>query len=329
MGVEQPKVFISYNRADCDWAEWIAGAIERSGYRPIIQAWHFRPGKNFVLRMQEATAESDLTVAVLSVDYLNAEFTQSEWAAAFARDPTGKNRMLIPVRVAKCHLPIHSEIIYIDLVGRTEQDAERALVDGLKPSGKPAQPPQFPGKRVEPSISTTPFPPSLARLHGVPDLPPHYWPREADLARLKPKLLSGDASVAITGQGQALGVQRMGGIGKTVLAAVLAHDSEVRHAFPEGIYWLTTNLASAANLGRKIGKNRVPGIGGDRGRSKAGFKAVPINHGVRRARSDHRDRSHVVRSLEPPLEDGGHGLVKRRHIHCARKPAWRCGGIFV
>jgi hypothetical protein len=190
--------------------------------------------------MQEAMAESDLTVAVLSVDYLNAEFTQSEWAAAFARDPTGKNRMLIPVRVAKCHLPpIHSEIIYIDLVGRTEQDAERALVDGLKPSGKPAQPPQFPGKRVEPSISTTPFPPSLARLHGVPDLPPHYWPREADLARLKQKLLSGDASVAITGQGQALGVQGMGGIGKTVLAAALAHDSEVRHAFPEGIYWLT------------------------------------------------------------------------------------------
>jgi hypothetical protein len=73
----------------------------------------------------------------------------------------------------------------------------------------------------------------------VPDLPPHYWPREADLARLKQKLLSGDASVAITGQGQALGVQGMGGIGKTVLAAALAHDSEVRHAFPEGIYWLT------------------------------------------------------------------------------------------
>ena len=31
----------------------------------------------------------------------------------------------------------------------------------------------------------------------------------------------------------------MGGIGKTVLAAALAHDSEVRQAFPYGIYWLT------------------------------------------------------------------------------------------
>ena len=31
----------------------------------------------------------------------------------------------------------------------------------------------------------------------------------------------------------------MGGIGKTVLAAALAHDSELRQAFPDGIYWLT------------------------------------------------------------------------------------------
>ena len=31
----------------------------------------------------------------------------------------------------------------------------------------------------------------------------------------------------------------MGGIGKTVLAAALARNSEVRRAFLDGIYWLT------------------------------------------------------------------------------------------
>jgi len=44
--------------------------------------------------------------------------------------------------------------------------------------------------------------------------------------------------VGITGQSSAVGVQGMGGIGKTVLAAALAHDSEVRQAFCDGIYWL-------------------------------------------------------------------------------------------
>jgi NB-ARC domain len=132
-----------------------------------------------------------------------------------------------------------ASIIHIDLVGLGEHEAERKLLDGLKPSGKPVRPQPFPGKQAESGISSAPFPPNLARLHRVPNLPPHYLSREDDLAGLKQKLLSGDASIAITGRGQALGVQGMGGIGKTVLAAALAHDLEVRQTFVDGIYWLT------------------------------------------------------------------------------------------
>jgi hypothetical protein len=72
------KVFISYNRADRDWAEWIAGVIKGAGYEPILDVWHFRPGENFVLRMQEAAAQANLTLAVLSEAYLQASYTQLE-----------------------------------------------------------------------------------------------------------------------------------------------------------------------------------------------------------------------------------------------------------
>jgi len=82
-------------------------------------------------------------------------------------------------------------------------------------------------------------PRSIGKLHGVPKLPPHYLPREVDLAGLKQKLLAGDTNLGITGQSSAVGVQGMGGIGKSVLAAALAYDSEIRQAFPDGIYWLT------------------------------------------------------------------------------------------
>jgi hypothetical protein len=64
---------------------------------------------------------------------------------------------------------------------------------------------------------------------------------EEALIGLKREMLCGDASVAITGQGQAFGVQGMAGVGKTVLATALAHDSEVRRAFPDSIYWLTVD----------------------------------------------------------------------------------------
>ena len=39
--------------------------------------------------MQEASAQTHFTIAVLSETYLKAEFTQPEWAVAFAQDPTG------------------------------------------------------------------------------------------------------------------------------------------------------------------------------------------------------------------------------------------------
>jgi hypothetical protein len=43
MAPEPPKVFISYNRADRDWAEWIAEAIESAGYVPLSKRGIFGP----------------------------------------------------------------------------------------------------------------------------------------------------------------------------------------------------------------------------------------------------------------------------------------------
>jgi hypothetical protein len=72
MASEPPKVFISYNRADRVWAEWIAGVSKGANYEPILDVWHFRPGENFVLRMHEAATQADLTLALLSEAYLKA-----------------------------------------------------------------------------------------------------------------------------------------------------------------------------------------------------------------------------------------------------------------
>ena len=75
--------FISYNHRDSRWAEWIAWQLEAQGYTTRIQAWDFLPGSNFVLEMQKAATDAKRTIAVLSPNYLAAEFTQPEWAAAF------------------------------------------------------------------------------------------------------------------------------------------------------------------------------------------------------------------------------------------------------
>jgi hypothetical protein len=71
---EQKDFFVSYNKADRAWAEWIAWQLEEAGFTVLIQAWDFRPGGNFALDMQRAASTCARTVAVLSPDFLQADY---------------------------------------------------------------------------------------------------------------------------------------------------------------------------------------------------------------------------------------------------------------
>src|SRR5919206_2874087 len=138
--------FISYNRADRAWAEWIAWQLEAAGYTTGLQAWDFVPGSNFVLEMNKAAQQAKRTIAVLSPSYLAASFPQPEWGSAFAADPTGAERKLLPVRVAECDPPgLLGQIVHIDLVGLDEQQARARLLEGTRERLKPSEPPAFPG----------------------------------------------------------------------------------------------------------------------------------------------------------------------------------------
>ncbi len=139
--------FISYTAADESWAEWIGYVLEEEGSSVVIQAWDFRPGSNFVLEMQRAAAKAARTIIVLSPDYMNSQFTGSEWAAAFANDPGGLNRTLIPVVVRACEVDgILKPLVHINLVGAAEDDARSRLLDGVRAKrAKPAKRPVFPG----------------------------------------------------------------------------------------------------------------------------------------------------------------------------------------
>jgi hypothetical protein len=157
--LEPPKkdFFVSYTRADRDWAEWITWYLEQAGYTCVLQKWDFRPGGNFVLDMQAAALDTQRTIAILSPDYLTSLYPQAEWAAAFVKDPTGKDRKLIPIRVRDCEPDgLLASIGYIDLVGREDpQKVRDTMLQGLQlKRAKPSSPPPFPGSAT--SVSTPP-----------------------------------------------------------------------------------------------------------------------------------------------------------------------------
>jgi hypothetical protein len=153
--------FISYTNADKAWAEWIAWTLEEAGFSVIIQAWDFRPGGNFVLDMQRAASGAEKTIVVLSQTYLQSEYTQPEWATAFAQDPQGTARKLIPVRIAECKpTGMLAPIIYVDLLDLPQEDARAVLLGAFSERAKPSSMPAFPGaESSEVSGAQPAFPP--------------------------------------------------------------------------------------------------------------------------------------------------------------------------
>ncbi len=231
-----PDFFISYNRADRTWAEWIAWQLEAAGYHVIIQAWDFRPGSNFVLDMQRAASRALRTLAVLSPDYVTSLFTQPEWAAAFVQDPTGHHGTLLPVRVRPCELTgLLTALVYLDLVDLDEDEAVSTLLAGIEHTrAKPTTAPTFPGSSSPLTATPAPrFPGTLPPIWMVPfRRNPFFTGREALLSQLYEQLHQQHAA-ALT---QAQAISGLGGIGKTQTAVEYAY--RYQHDY-QAVLWAT------------------------------------------------------------------------------------------
>jgi len=99
----------------------------------------------------------------------------------------------------------------------------------------------------------------LDKVINVPQLPSSFVSRKQDFKEVEKALLS-NKNITISITGQKVGFWGMGGIGKTVLAAAIARNKDVRKHFPDGIFWLTLGqnpdlvnrqLQLARNLGEK------------------------------------------------------------------------------
>lgn len=175
--------FVSYTSADKAWAEWIGYVLEEEGFTVVIQAWDFRPGSNFVLEMQAAATEADRTIMVLSPDYLKSQFASPEWAAAFAQDPQGLKRKLVPIMVRQCQPSgLLSSVVRISLVEEDESAARKRLLDGVSSKrAKPSQRPSFPGSSAERPTKSFPGPGGTRPAPYVPNL--KRSPTDADRRR--------------------------------------------------------------------------------------------------------------------------------------------------
>jgi tetratricopeptide (TPR) repeat protein len=222
---EKKDFFVSYTGSDKAWAEWIAYVLESAGYRVILQSWDFLAGGNFVLDMHEATKASVRTIAVLSRAYCDAGFTQPEWTEAFSTDPEGKQGLLIPVRIEDFKPEgFFRSINYIDLVGRDEQESERALLEEVEARikeerRKPDKMPPFPGGEED----APHFPGALPPTWNLPLRLRNFTGREDLLASIG-EIVTNDRTCVLSG---------LGGVGKSRLALEYAY----RHLGDYDLVW--------------------------------------------------------------------------------------------
>jgi hypothetical protein len=211
------EFFVSYTGADQAWAERIADQLEAANHSTVLQAWDFRPGENFILRMNQALEQAQRVLAVLSPAYFGSAYATDEWTAALVRDQAGRDRLL-PVRIAPCDLPpLLANRIYVDLVDLDERAAAAWLLAGVvRGQAKPPGRRPYPGQaRQKVTGRGSGFPGRRPEIFTAPARNPNFTGR-GDLL----KALRARRAGAVVQASAAFG---LGGVGKTQLAVEYAH----------------------------------------------------------------------------------------------------------
>lgn len=125
--------FVSYTGTDLSFATWVAETLESSNYTVTIQAWDFRPGDNFVSKINEALLECKRLIVILSQNYLKSKWCEAEWTSKLAEQIESNERRIIPIRVEPVDLKgLLSPIVYIDIVDKTEAEAKEKILQGIE-----------------------------------------------------------------------------------------------------------------------------------------------------------------------------------------------------
>jgi len=251
-------IFLSYSQADASWLDKLRlflKPFERSGALELWSDQYIQVGTEWRREIDVALSRTRVSVVLLSQQYLASDFiTGVELPALINLTDKGEATIVVvpvsasigpnegwsgqlrrfqwPITTPLQSLAGHARNRALQQVAQSIADAvgvtsSESVISHDPPAPLPCPPPLVPTAH-------------RGELHGVPEPPPHLMNRPQQLEALRQTLLSGTrAVVGVSGTSGRIGVHGLGGVGKTVLAQLVATDDVVRSTFPDGIFWLT------------------------------------------------------------------------------------------
>jgi hypothetical protein len=234
------KIFLSYARSD---DEPFVTRLRDDLRAADFEVWFDRrsmPSRNltFHQEIRDAVAACDRLVLVVGPGAIQSDYVRQEWQFAYYEADKVVTPILrlgdYPLAIDELAL-LHAEDFRRDAEYKVHfKDLVRILSDP---------------------------PPRLGALIAVPSLPAHFLSRADRLLPLRDALRTDlDRPVVISGAAAKVGMHGMGGIGKSVLAALLARDRKIREAFPDGVVWV--GVGSLPDLRARMAEVHLA-LGGD------------------------------------------------------------------
>lgn len=210
-------VFLSYARADDEpFAERLHDELRRSR---VAVWWDRRAmsnrGRTFLQEIREAIEQAERVVLIVGPAAVDSAYVREEWthALTFAKG-------VVPVLRIGDFALIPAELLQLHCVDfREPRPLATALQELLR-------------------ILAEPMAPAGPLLTEVPSLPPRFQPRGVELDTVRSFLLSDLLRPSAEHADERVtAINGMGGIGKSVLAAAVARNIDMRRAFKDGIAW--------------------------------------------------------------------------------------------
>jgi hypothetical protein len=124
--------FLSYATIDEPIARQVAAILENGGNTVFAQFKDIPVGSNFVEEMKRGL-RSARVVALLSPAYESSQHCQAEWNAAYAHDPDGSKRKLVPLLIEPTDLNfLARQVVYANLVGLSSEAFEQRILDAIR-----------------------------------------------------------------------------------------------------------------------------------------------------------------------------------------------------